>query len=314
MTLTELRYITTVARTKHFGRAAEACFVSQPTLSVAIRKLEEELGVTLFERNRADVTVTPLGERVIEQARKVLESADEIKQIVSEQSDQLGSPIKLGVIYTIGPYLLPYLIPGLKKSAPNMPVIITEDFTDSLAAQLRAGEIDVAILSLPFEYPGIVTQALYQEPFVVVLPLEHALAKKKKLLADDLQSETLLLLKARNCFRDQVIAACPFCLPETNSTEDQNGHSMGRSLESSSIETIRQMTALGAGITILPITSTGKSSPLQDQLAVRPFQNNIPSREVVVAYRRTFPRPKAIAVIADSVRNNLPAGVKARRF
>lgn len=313
MTLTELKYITAVARTKHFGQAAQDCFVSQPTLSVAIRKLEEELSVTIFERNRSEVTVTPIGELIIEQARKVLESAEELKNIVSTQSDQCGSPLKLGVIYTIGPYLLPHLIPSLKMIAPKMPLLISEDYTDVLAEQLRQAKIDAAILSLPFEHPGIVTQNLYDEAFVVALPTGHRLCKKKSIDNEELKNETMLLLKARNCFRDQVLEACPFCIPTpgkvSNSTYD-----MSQTLESSSIETIRQMTALGAGVTVLPITSTGKNAALSDQLEIRPFKKNAPSRRVVLAYRRTFPRPQAIAALAESIRQSPPDDVEIRRF
>jgi LysR family transcriptional regulator, hydrogen peroxide-inducible genes activator len=313
MTLTELKYITAVARTKHFGQAAQACFVSQPTLSVAIRKLEEELSVTLFERNRTDVTITPIGELVIEQARRVLESAQELKNIVSAESDQRGSPLKVGVIYTIGPYLLPHLIPGLKRIAPEMPLLISEDYTDVLAEHLREARIDAAILSLPFEHPGIVTQNLYDEPFVVALPTGHRLAKKKSIGTEDLKTETMLLLKVRNCFRDQVLEACPFCIsPEHNMPNSR--YDISQTLESSSIETIRQMTALGAGVTVLPITSTGKNASLSDQLVVRPFAKGTPSRRVVLAYRRTFPRPQAIAALAESIRDNLPHGVSVKNF
>ena len=314
MTLTELKYIVAVARTKHFGKAAETCFVSQPTLSIAIRKLQEELDVTLFERNRSDVTITPLGEKVIEQARVVLESAEEIKNIVSAEIDQLASPLNLGVIYTIGPYLLPHLIPEIKSNAPNMTLLISEDYTDVLAEKLRDGEIDAAILSLPFEYPGVVTQNLYTEPFVVALPKDHKLAKRKKLNAEDLAEETMLLLKARNCFRDQVLEACPYCLPGGEHAKANQKNDLSKTLESSSIETIRQMTALGAGITVLPITSTGDNSLLNEQLAIRPFAKNIPSRRIVLAYRRTFPRPKAIAALANSIRSNPPSGVKIEKF
>ena len=310
MTLTELKYIVAVARTKHFGQAAEACHVSQPTLSVAIRKLEEELGATLFERNRSDVTITPVGEKVVEQAQIVLESAEQIKQIVSAQTDQLAAPLKLGVIYTIGPYLVPHLIPEIKTLAPDMPLIISEDYTDVLAEKLRDGEIDAAILSLPFEHPGIVTQNLYDEPFVIALPKNHPLAKRKKLKPEDLIDETMLLLKARNCFRDQVLEACPFCLVNQRPDNDN----LSATLESSSLETIRQMTALGAGITVLPITSTGEKSILSEQLEIRPFTKNEPKRRVVLAYRRTFPRPKAIAALADSIRNSPPDGVKVIKF
>ena len=151
MTLTELRYIVAVARHLHFGKAAEACFVSQPTLSVAVKKLEEELGVTLFERGMSEIKPTPVGQRVIQQAQRVLEQAEVIKQISKEGKEQLNDPLRIGIIYTIGPYLLPHLIPLLNQMAPDMPLIIREDFTENLRIALKSGEIDVAILSLPFD-------------------------------------------------------------------------------------------------------------------------------------------------------------------
>lgn len=310
MTLTELRYITAVAREQHFGRAAEACFVSQPTLSVAIRKLEEELGVTLFERNRAQVTTTPVGERIIEQARRVLEESEMIKTIAAAETDQLASPIKLGVIYTVGAYLIPHLIPGLKSAAPNMQLLITENFTDALAVQLKNGDIDAAILSLPFAEPGIVTRALYTEPFVVAMPLDHPLTAKRELEANDLSTDTLLLLGARNCFRDQVIEFCPACA----SPPSGSASSIQKTLESSSIETIRQMTAAGAGITLLPISSAQPGSSLSGLLEIRRIAPPEPTRTVALAYRRSFPRPQAINVLAETIRRSPPPGTTATDF
>lgn len=310
MTLTELRYITAVARVKHFGRAAQACFVSQPTLSVAIRKLEDELGVTLFERNRTEVTITPVGEKIIEQARRVLEEAEAIKTIAAAGQDQLAVPLKLGVIYTVGPYLIPHLIPGLKAMAPDMQLLITENFTDALSERLINGDIDAAILSLPFEHPGIVTRALYDEPFVAALPLDHRLAKKRRLRSGDLDDETMLLLGARNCFRDQVIEFCPACVRPGRRGEA----AIQETLEGSSLETIRQMTAAGAGVTVLPLTSTQADSSLSQLLEIRPFAPPAPTRTVALAYRRSFPRPRAIAALADTIRQSPPTGVKLVDF
>lgn len=310
VTLTELRYIAAVARENHFGRAAAACFVSQPTLSVAIRKLEEELGVSLFERNRSHVALTPIGEKIIEQARCVLDEAEQIKTIASAEQDQLASPLKLGVIYTIGAYLVPHLIPGLKKNAANMQLLITENFTDALVPQLKNGEIDAAILSLPFSAGGIVTRELYVEEFVVALPKGHALAAKAELTANDLVEETMLLLGARNCFRDQVLDYCPACA----TTNEDGDRDIQQTLESSSIETIRQMTAAGAGITLLPISSATHESSLSGLLDVRPFAAPKPTRTVALAYRRSFPRPQAINVMVEAIRDAPPVGVELVDF
>ncbi len=295
MTLTELRYIVAVARERHFGRAAESCFVSQPTLSVAVRKLEDELGVTLFERNPGDVTVTPIGRRVIEQAQRVLEEASVVTQIASSGHDQLTGVLRLGVIYTIGPYLLPHLIPLLRKNTPHMPLQIEESFTANLAERLKQGELDVLVLSLPFDEPGIRTTAVYQEPFVVVMPTEHRLAARKQVRTDELSQEDLLLLGAGHCFRDQVLQVCPECNRSSVASD-----TMQRTLEGSSLETIRLMVASGMGVTVLPQTSVnGTSSEL---LQYRPFADPAPHRTVAVAWRKSFPRPNAIAALADAIR------------
>ena len=211
MTLTELRYIVAVSRELHFGRAAAACFVSQPTRSVAIKKLEDELDVTIFERRPHDVTITPVGRRIVEQAITVLEQVNAIRTIAGSEKDQLQGSLKLGVIYTIGPFLLPHLIPVLGREAPGLTLIIEEDFTLNLAEQLKRGELDMIIISTPFEQPGATLEVLYREPFTVMLPKNHRLSRRKQVRADDLVEDTLLLLKSGNCFRDQVMDACPAC-------------------------------------------------------------------------------------------------------
>ena len=288
MTLTELRYIVAVARERHFGRAAQKCFVSQPTLSVAIKKLEDELGVILFERNRNEVTVTPTGARIVEQAQRVIEETAAIRQIATQGKDQLATPLRVGAIYTVGPYLLPQLIPILHKRAPKMPLLLQENFTARLAELLKHGDLDVIILSLPFADTGIATQALYDEPFRVVLPAAHAWSKKAKIPAGQLCNETLLLLGAGNCFRDQVLQTCPrLNRPDTSNLQ--------QTLEGSSLETIRQMVASGAGITVLPSTAAG---PL---IAVRPFTAPQPSRRIALAWRSSFPRPQAVEALRLAV-------------
>ena len=297
MTLTELRYIAAVGRTLHFGRAAEACFVSQPTLSVAIKKLEEELGVILFERGMNEIQPTLVGKKIIEQAQEVLIQAEHIRELANEGKEQLKAPLRLGIIYTIGPYLLPSLIPFLHQLAPDMPLIIREDFTENLRLALKNGEIDVAILSLPFSEPGLSTQLLYEEPFVLALPSNHNWAKREKIHPEDLSDETLLLLGAGNCFREQVLAACPNCIPVGNSQES----SLQKTLEGSSLETMRQMAASGVGITVLPCTSAGKGMDVNGLLTIKPFSDPVPSRKIVLVWRNSFPREEAVKTICQAI-------------
>ena len=205
MTLTELRYIVMLARERHFGRAAEKCHVSQPTLSVALKKVEQRHGVILFERSSSDVRLTPIGEKIARQAEKVLEEADRLTELAVQGKDPLVGSLRLGVIYTIAPYLLPRLIPALHSRAPLMPMYLHENFTVSLAEQLRRGDLDVIIVALPFSEPGIVSYPVYDEAFCVVLPTEHPLAAQSAILPNQVAAENLLLLGKGNCFRDQVV-------------------------------------------------------------------------------------------------------------
>lgn len=307
MTLTELRYIVAVARELHFGRAASACFVSQPTLSVAVKKLEDELGITLFERHKHDVTVTPVGRKVIDQAQRVLEQAKTIKLLAEEGKDPLKGNLKLGVIYTIGPYLLPKIIPMLRRHAPDLTLIIDEDYTANLADKLQQGDLDMIIVSTPFNIHGITTEILYREPFVVALPKGHPLTKKKFIKVDDLANETLLLLKAGNCFRDQVMEACPACRADVFTR-----NRIQQTLEGSSIETIRHMVMAGSGVTVLPNCSITGSEEENSLLEYRPFSRPVPKREVALAYRDSFPRKKLIQLLTDSIAKCEFAGIKSR--
>ncbi|MBL8437886.1 MAG: hydrogen peroxide-inducible genes activator [Zoogloeaceae bacterium] len=292
MTLTDLRYLVALARERHFGRAAEKCHVSQPTLSVAIKKVEDELGVVLFERSATEVKITETGRRVVNQAEKVLVEAAQIKEIAAAGKDPLAGPLRLGVIYTIGPYLLPKLIPKVHELAPRMPLVIQENYTARLAEALKRGELDVIIISLPFEEPGVVVQPVYDEPFRVVLPADHPWTSQAVIPADDLANDQLLLLSTGNCFRDQVLEVCPEC---------RNVGGLQRTLEGSSLETIRLMVATGAGVTVLP-SSAADELPEQTQLlAVRRFADPEPSRRVALAWRVTYPRSGALDVIRSAV-------------
>jgi LysR family hydrogen peroxide-inducible transcriptional activator len=293
MTLTELRYIVAVAREKHFGRAAEACFVSQPTLSVAIKKLEEELDVKLFERGANEVSVTPLGDAIVRQAQSVIEQAAGIKEIAKRGKDPLNGPLKLGIIYTIGPYLLPDLVRHAIEMTPQMPLMLQENFTVKLLEMLRTGELDCAIMAEPFPDTGLAVAPLYDEPFVVAMPRSHALAKRKSVSAEELKRETMLLLGTGHCFRDHVLEVCP---EFARFSSDAEG--IRKSFEGSSLETIKHMVASGMGITVVPALSMPKEAGLVKYIS---FSAPIPTRRVVLAWRRTFTRYEAIAALRNAV-------------
>ena len=300
MTLTELRYIVAVARERHFGRAAETCFVSQPTLSVAVKKLEDELGVVLFERGPGEVSVTPAGQKIVEQAQRVLEEASRIREIAAAGKDPLAGQLRLGAIYTIGPYLLPKLIPILRRNAPAMQLLIQENFTHRLAEELKSGEVDVILVALPFDAPGIVTRAVYDEPFLVAVPKGHPWENRKRVTSEELTNESLLLLGEGHCFRDQVLEIC-----HTVRAKDRSP--LARTLEGGSLETIRQMVAGGVGVTVLPATSTATSGGASDLIRILPFARPAPTRRVGLAWRRSFPRPEAIEALRKAIlATNLP--------
>ena len=296
MTLTELRYIVAVAREKHFGRAATVCHVSQPTLSVSVKKLEEELGVQIFERRASEITLTPIGERIVEQAQRALESADSVKLVAQQGKDQLSGPLKLGAIYTIGPYLFPELIPLLREQATDMPLVVEENYTSVLSTKLKNGELDIIIIALPFEEQGVVTMPLYDEPFVVLMPSSHPLTQRKMIKSENLEDETVLLLGAGHCFRDHVLEACPACVPRPGTTGD-----LQHTVEGGSLETIRHMVVSGLGVTVLPCTAAGADRYSQRLLEIRRFASPVPSRTVALAWRVSFPRPKVIDLVRDAI-------------
>jgi LysR family hydrogen peroxide-inducible transcriptional activator len=294
MTLTELRYIVAVAREKHFGRAAEACFVSQPTLSIAIKKLEDELEVKIFERGGNEVTVTPLGEAIVRQAQAVVEQAAAIKEIAKAGKDPLAGPLRLGIIYTIGPYLLPELVRQVIERTPQMPLMLQENFTVKLLEMLRAGELDCAILAEPFPDAGLAIAPLYDEPFMAAVPKDHALAKRRTITTEELKQQTMLLLGTGHCFRDQVLEVCP---EFARFATDAEG--IRRSFEGSSLETIKHMVASGMGVTVVPRLSVDALA--QPHVRYIPFAPPVPSRRVVLAWRRSFTRYEAIAALRNAV-------------
>jgi LysR family hydrogen peroxide-inducible transcriptional activator len=288
---------------RHFGRAAERSFVSQPTLSVALKKLEEQLGVILFERNRGEARPTPVGERIIAQARRVLAEAALIDDIAKHGHDELSGPLRVGAIYTVGPYLLPVLVPLLRKRAPQMPLVIEENFTAVLLQQLRANELDVVVCAQPFDTSSLSSWALYDEAFVALLPPDHRWSGLDSIASKSLAEEKLLLLGPGHCFRDQVIQACPKCIdPDSDGPRPHTG---------SSLETIRHMVASGLGITVVPRSSVENRPSEPTLLVSRPLARPAPSRRVVLAWRRTFPRLKAIAALRAAI---LDSGMKGVQF
>ena len=307
MTLTELRYIAAVAREGHFGRAAKACFVSQPTLSLGIKKLEEELGVVIFERSHShkDIVITPIGKKIIQQANQVLTEIKGIKELASSANGSLKEPLRIGAIYTIGPYLFPALLPMVRENAPQLPLFVEENFTVNLADKLKKGDIDLALLSAPFEEPGIETLKIYQEPFVLVIPSSHPLVMKEDIDLSDLRNETVLLLGPQHCFRDQVVDICPECAKNLSDDYD-----LQKTLTGSSLETVRYMVASGVGLTILPCTAAGVDRYKQGLVKICRVEALNKGREVILAWRKDFPRMDSINVIAKSIRQCSLTGVQ----
>lgn len=300
MTLTELRYAVALAREGHFGRAAERCYVSQPTLSHGIRRLEEELGLQLFERRPREISVTTAGRAIIEQARQALEAADRVKTVAQAAGDVMTGELRVGAIFTVGPYLLPHLIPRLRELAPEMPLLLEENYTATLARRLLEGQLDCALVSQPFSENGLEIEDLYSEGFSVLTPGQHPLAEAASIDGGDLEGESVLLLGDGHCFRDQVLSACPECRPSANQH--------ARIIEGTSLETIRQMVMSGLGISVFPDTAlAGEQRPLT---AIRPFRGASPRRTVSVAWRRGYPREAAVRALAEAIRRRPPPGAE----
>ena len=304
MTLTELRYIVTLADTAHFGRAAKACFVSQPTLSVAIKRLESELDVAIFERRKNGVLVTDLGHKIIEQARKAIYQADIVKELAKDDKDQLVSPLKVGAIHTVGPYIFPELVHQLRQTAPQMPLYIEENLTVNLRTKLLNAELDAVIVALPFNEPDVVTTPLYKEDFLMLLNREHPWSQQDSIDAQSLTETELLLLGEGHCFRDQILDSCLSLQQALNNQQN--------STEGSSLETIRMMVASGLGSSVIPATAAYQNRNSKSLVTV-PFSEPVPSRTIALAWRASFPRTKAIDfllkaskaayLVADEVQN-----------
>lgn len=301
MTLTELRYIVAVAQERHFGRAAQRCHVSQPTLSIAIKKLEEELAVSLFDRSSNEVITTDAGARIIAQARKVLDEAEVIRNLANEEQNELEGAFKLGLIFTVAPYLLPKLILSLRDVAPKMPLMLEENYTAPLTDLLKRGELDAIVVGDPYHETGVETIPLYDEPFFVIVPKGHAFEELDAVSPQQLSDERVLLLTEGNCMRDQVLGSC------TDLAARQKITGLTSTLQGSSINTIRHMVASGLGISVLPATALTENDHML--FSIIPFESNAPTRRIALAYRRNFVRPKALSAIRKAIFAAQLAGV-----
>lgn len=296
MTLNELRFIVAVAQERNFRRAAEKAFISQPALSLAIQKLEEELGLKIFERGKSDVSLTPVGASIVEQAQRVLEEAERIREIAAQGKNQLSTPLRVGVIHSVGPYLLPDLIPALKKVAPQMALEVEENITANLEMQLRNGKLDVIVIALPFGDGSILTRPLYDEPFEVVVDSAHRWAARRSIKPTELAEEKILLLDSGHCYSNQVDEACPGSRRTDNV---QHG---------TSLETIRNMVASGLGITVLP-ASANSARYRSKLLNVIPFTKPAPSRRIALAWRKSYARTQAVEALALAVAQAKVTGI-----
>lgn len=293
MTLNDLKYICALAQEKQFKKAAEACFISQPTLSVAIKKIEEELNITLFERKKNEIIVTPIGEKIVSLAKDILNTANQIKQLSASYHKNV-TELKIGAIYTVGPYLLPKLIPQFHEIAPNIHLIVEENYTHILADKLQKGDLDVMFISLPFKDPSLEMIKVYSEDFVAAIPNQHPLTQQNKISLDKIINETFLLLGTGHCFRDQVTQAYPNLMQMNYNSENWQ-----KTLEGSSLETIRYMVASGAGITVLPCTAVENNN--RNFLTIKPLTQPVPNRTIVMAWRKSFTQMNLIATLKESL-------------
>ena len=295
MTLTELRYIVALAQEQHFGRAAERCHVSQPTLSIAVKKLEEELGV-LFERGKTRIIPTPLGTRIVAMAAGVLEHAAAIKDVAEADKEQLEGPISLGTLPTIGPYLLPQFIPLLQETTNKLSLYVEEGSISELAGKLRNGDLDAILVTAPFVEADVVTQPLFEEPFMLLLPGDHRLASKPLIQPTDILPSELLLLGEGDSLREQILAAFPHLDPQK-----ETGAGVRTFTQGATLETLRHMVASRLGVTILPQTAAEAPLYAPNLLVTRPFANPVPKRTLALSWRVSFPRHKAIDLLRKAI-------------
>lgn len=308
MTLNQLKYLIAVAREQNFGRAADACFVSQPTLSAAIKKLEHELGVILFERSSSKVVPTPVGELIVGHGQRALEEVATIREIVKRGADQLSSPLYIGAISTVGPVIFPSLVKYLAEHAPSMPLVVEENFAAVLTEKLKQGELDVIIVSLPYAEKGVEILPLYEEDLTILLPSSHPLGNEASITNDQISNERMLLLAKGHSLREQILRVCPDCLRTTDSLDSRHAGNV----EGSSLETIRYMVASGMGITILPCSTLTSCGESLDLTQTRPFADSQPTRTVAMVWRKSFPHQHTLSVVEAAIRDCMPECARSR--
>jgi len=292
MNLKDLKYLVALADTGHFGRAAERTFVSQPTLSAQIKKLEEYLGVKLVERQPKNIQLTEVGKQVVARARRMLNEGDEIIALARNNTDPLAGRLKLGLIPTIGPYLLPRVMQRFRKTLPHLGLMLYEHQTEALLKRLRDGELDMGVMALPAAHEGLESRALYEEAFTVALPTNHPLALKSTIKVQDLKGQILLLLEDGHCLRDQALEVCSRV--DIREADD---------FRATSLETLRQMVVAGLGITLLPELAVESPFGSQRGLTVRQFTKPMPTRTVGAVWRKSSTRTQAIGAVCDVLEN-----------
>jgi LysR family hydrogen peroxide-inducible transcriptional activator len=298
--LKDLRYLVAVADTRHFGQAAARCFVSQPTLSAQLKKLEDYLGVQLVERHPRRIALTEAGAQVVARARRIIEASDEIVALTEHQRDPLAGRLRMALLPTIGPYLLPLVASRIRKKLPRVELLLYEYQTGPMLDHLHAGDIDLGILALPVPAEGLVERNLFDEPFVVAVPEHHALSSRRQLKTSDLDGETLLLLEDGHCLRDQALDVC------SNSSAQEK-----QDFRATSLETLRQMVASGGGITLLPqLASTGAYGHARG-VAIVPFAKPAPVRHIGALWRKSSARTAAIAAVCDVIAETAGKQVQA---
>ncbi len=299
MNLRDLRYIVALAEHGHFGKAAEACHASQPTLSGQILKLEEELGITIFERSGRSVKVTAVGADILAHARRAIAEADEIQAIAKASRDPLAGPLNLGVIPTLCPYLMPFILPRMAEELPKMPLVLTEDLTERLVEGVTNGRLDAALIASEPQAPGLVSDILFDEVFRLALPANHRLAKQTAIATKDIDPQSLLLLTDGHCLRDQALTLCGAAGLSSE---------VGADIRAASLETLMQMTAAGYGMTLIPALALAEGKILPKNLVIRKLKDPAMKRQIRLVSRQKYPRAKAVEMLGRLVK----AGVCAR--
>ncbi len=291
MNFRALQYLVKLAELKHFSKAAEACFVSQPTLSTQIRKLEEELGVSLVERAPRHIMLTPIGEDIAHRARHVLRDIEHIKTAARLSKNPATGTIKLGIFPTLAPYLLPHVIPEIRQNFPELKLQLAEEKTEDILQMLDQGRLDAGLLALPVDEPGLDIVVLFEEPFVMAMPANHPLSDKKTICIKDLEGEELLLLEEGHCLRQHALEVCELA----GAHERMDFHA-------TSMETLRQMVATNAGLTLMPVLAVKPPIPKTDNISIRPFSPPVPSRTIVLVWRKSSPLGPFLRQLAESLK------------